>query len=182
MARELSAMLLDSGLHARIDNERGFDHGSFIPLKMMYPHADIPTLQISLVRGLDPRKHLDLGKALGKIRDQNILVIGSGFSFHNLGAFSWDGTNRPDPRNDAFQSWLIETCTAERTDRDREQMLMDWEKAPFARYCHPREEHLLPLHVCLGMAETSATLAFDDYILGKRAVAFLWQKRVDSHR
>ena len=105
---------------------------------------------------------------------ENILVIGSGFSFHNMQAFSWQGMNTPDPANDAFQNWLIETCSGPLSPSEREQRLVEWQKAPSARYCHPREEHLLPLHVCLGMANKAATVIFDDYILGKRAVAFLW--------
>ena len=106
--------------------------------------------------------------------NENILVIGSGFSFHNMRAFSWQGNGAPDPANDAFQNWLIESCTGAMPQSEREQRLVEWEKAPSARYCHPREEHLLPLHVCLGMADKPAKLVFDDQILGKRAVAFLW--------
>ena len=103
---------------------------------------------------------------------ENILVVGSGFSFHNMRAFSWEGTKKPDSQNDAFQEWLIDVCTGLRAQC--EQRLVDWERAPSARYCHPREEHLLPLHVCVGMAEKPAELVFDDYIVGKRALAFLW--------
>jgi len=105
---------------------------------------------------------------------ENILVIGSGFSFHNMNALSWGGITEPDPANDAFQNWLIETCTGSISQSEREQRLIEWSKAPSARYCHPREEHLLPLHVCLSMANKPARQIFDDYILGKRAVAFLW--------
>jgi aromatic ring-opening dioxygenase catalytic subunit (LigB family) len=105
---------------------------------------------------------------------ENILVIGSGFSFHNMRAFSWQDTNIPDQANDDFQNWLIEVCVGPISQSEREQHLIDWEKAPSARYCHPREEHLLPIHVCLGMANKAATKIFDDYILDKRAVAFLW--------
>jgi len=82
--------------------------------------------------------------------------------------------NTPDRANDAFQDWLIDVCTGHTPQFEREQCLVDWDKAPSARYCHPREEHLLPLHVCIGMADRPAKLVFDDYILGKRAVAFLW--------
>jgi 4,5-DOPA dioxygenase extradiol len=105
---------------------------------------------------------------------ENILVIGSGFSFHNLRAFSWQGNPVEDTANDAFQNWLIEVMTRLPSQQEREQQMVAWEQAPAARYCHPREEHLLPLHVCLGMANKPAELIFDDFILGKRAVAFLW--------
>ena len=174
LASRISEILSSAGIPNRIDPQRGYDHGLFIPLKLMYPGADIPCLQLSLLRGLNPARHIALGAALRQLSTENILVIGSGFSFHNVRAFSWQSPDAPDPANDAFQDWLIETCTAEIPQSEREQRLVAWEKAPSARYCHPREEHLLPLHVCLGMADQPARLVFDDYILGKRGVAFLW--------
>lgn len=174
LARQIGDLLKENRVRSRIDSERGFDHGLFIPLKMMYPQADIPALQISLLADLNPSTHLALGNALRGLINENVLIVGSGFSFHNLTAFSFDGTEEPDPRNDAFQEWLIETCTESRSQEDREAGLIEWDKGPYARYCHPREEHLLPLHVCVGMAEAAAKLVFNDYIAGKRAVAFLW--------
>lgn len=174
LARRIAALLGGGGIPARIDAKRGFDHGLFIPLKMMYPEADIPCLQISLLTGLDAQAHISLGKALGGLTDQDVLVIGSGFSFHNMRAFDWSGARNPDARNDAFQEWLIDACAGSHTQQQREQRLIAWQEAPSARYCHPREEHLLPVHACVGMAARPAQLAFDDYIMGKRAVAFLW--------
>jgi aromatic ring-opening dioxygenase catalytic subunit (LigB family) len=174
LAERISGLLNQNQIPVHVDPERGFDHGLFIPLKMMYPEADIPALQLSLLRGLDPEAHLALGKALRSLLDENILVIGSGFSFHNMGAFIWEGGRRPDAANDGFQNWLIETCTHPLSPSEREQRLIGWQKAPAARYCHPREEHLLPLHVCAGMAGKAGRIIFDDYILGKRSLAFLW--------
>ncbi len=174
LANRIAGILKENAIPARIDPDRGFDHGLFIPLKMMYPAADIPALQLSLLRGLNPAAHIALGKALRPLLPENILVIGSGFSFHNLRAFSWEGTDASDPANDAFQNWLIEGNTGSIPQAERERRMVEWEKAPAARYCHPREEHLLPLHVCLGMANAAAKLVFDDKILGKRSVAFLW--------
>lgn len=175
LAARVIGVLEEQHITARIDPRRGYDHGLFIPLKMMYPAANIPALQLSLIRGLDVMKHIALGKALASLINENILVIGSGFSFHNLRAFSWQAIDSPDPANDAFQDWLIETCTGADTEIAREQRLIDWELAPHARYCHPREEHLLPVHVCQGMAGKPAQVIFDDKILGKRSVAFLWE-------
>jgi aromatic ring-opening dioxygenase catalytic subunit (LigB family) len=175
LAEKTAGLLRESGIPAELDMQRGFDHGLFIPLKMMYPDADIPCLQLSLLKGLDPGKHIALGKALRSLLEENILVIGSGFSFHNMGAFSWDGVYHPDPANDAFQDWLIDTCTSAVSENEREQALTEWHKAPSARYCHPRHEHLLPLHVCAGLAGRPGELVFDDAIFGKRGVAFLWQ-------
>lgn len=178
LAARIAGMLERSGIPVRIDARRGFDHGHFIPLKMMYPAADIPSLQLSLVRGLDPAAHVALGRALAPLAAEDILVIGSGFSFHNMQAFSWEGTRAADPRNDAFQDWLVQACTGALPQAERERRLVEWEKAPGARYCHPREEHLLPLHVCFGVAaavtDGPARVVFDDAILGKRAVGLLW--------
>jgi 4,5-DOPA dioxygenase extradiol len=174
LATRIAGLLHKENIPARIDLQRGFDHGLFIPLKLMYPQADIPSLQLSLVRGLNPTAHIALGHALRALLHENILVIGSGFSFHNMRAFSWQSLNAPDPANDAFQNWLIETCAGPLPQPDRERRLIEWEQAPSARYCHPREEHLLPLHVCLGMADQPASVIFNDYILGKRGLAFLW--------
>jgi len=172
LAERIVALLKERGIYSRIDTRRGYDHGLFIPLKMMYPQADIPSLQLSLVQGLDPAEHIALGAALNGLMGDNILVIGSGFSFHNMRELLSAGSKKPDSQNDAFQKWLIDICTGPLAQC--KQRLIDWEKAPSARYCHPREEHLLPLHVCVGMAEKPAQLVFDDYIAGKRAVAFLW--------
>jgi 4,5-DOPA dioxygenase extradiol len=174
LANRIAELLRKDNIASHIDPLRGFDHGLFIPLKLMYPQADIPSLQLSLLRGLNPAAHIALGKALRGLMYENILVVGSGFSFHNMRAFSWQGINTLDPANDAFQNWLIEVCTGPITQTEREQHLIGWEKAPSARYCHPREEHLLPLHVCLGMSDKPAKVIFDDYILGKRGIAFLY--------
>ncbi len=174
LAERIAGLLEKNGIPARIDSQRGFDHGLFIPLKLMVPRADIPAIQLSLVRGLSPAAHMALGRVLRELMSENILVIGSGFSFHNLNAF-FAGDGGPDPANDAFQDWLIETCAGPLPQSEREQRLIEWEHAPSARYCHPREEHLLPLHVCLGMAGRPTTVVFDDKIMGKRAVAFLWR-------
>lgn len=174
LAEKVVEVLSKHDIPARLEHKRGFDHGLFIPLKLMYPKADIPSIQLSLLRGLNPAAHIALGKALKDLMPENILVIGSGFSFHNMQAFSWEGETISDPANDAFQNWLIEVCCGALTQSERERQLAEWQNAPNARYCHPRSEHLLPIHVCLGMAGKKAELIFDDFILGKRAVAFLW--------
>lgn len=173
-AAQIAKMLEDAGISPDIDPNRGYDHGHFIPLLMMFPEADIPTLQLSLIRGLDPAQHLELGEALRPLLDQNVLVIGSGFSFHNMSAFSWRPTGNPDEANDAFQDWLIEALTYPSYEQTHDALL-NWELAPSARYCHPREEHLIPLLVCAGLAQSPARVIFDDKILDKRGLAFGWR-------
>lgn len=164
------------GIEGRKDDERGFDHGMFIPLKIMYPEADIPTIQVSLVRGLDPDVHIALGEALGAIEQKNLLIIGSGFSFHNMRAFFEPDTAETWAANEAFQQWLVETCAGDGlTEEGRKERLAAWEKAPNARYCHPREEHLLPLHVCLGAAGRPSSDHYGPTIFGKKATALLWR-------
>jgi 4,5-DOPA dioxygenase extradiol len=163
------------GFDARLDDERGFDHGVYVPLKLMYPDADIPCVQLSLIRGLDPAAHIRMGQALAALEVENLLIVGSGFSFHNMEAFFSPSGERTQ-RNDAFQSWLIETCTDSRMPENaRTQRLVEWERAPYARFCHPRAEHLLPLHVCYGAAGRACDQRFEPHILGVRAGTFLWK-------
>lgn len=176
LAKKIYTLLQKHGIKAKLDGTRGFDHGVFVPLKIMYPDASIPCVQLSLLNNLDPAAHIRIGNALAKLRSENILILGSGFSFHNLPAFFSDhNPNESDPQNEAFQDWLIDTCSGKTlTQRDREERLIQWERAPYARYCHPREEHLLPLHVCFGIAKSPANLVFEDEVMGKKAISFLW--------
>lgn len=174
LAEEVETALLARGIPCTRDDDRGFDHGHFIPLLLMYPEANIPTIQISLIRGLDPEAHLRMGEALRPLLGQGVLFIGSGFSFHNLRTFNWKAYQQADPLNDTFQDWLVETCCRTEKYTETFRRLKEWSQAPNARYAHPREEHLLPLMVCAGLAGRRGTLLFDDYILSKRGVAFGW--------
>lgn len=178
LAKEIHALLMASGISAKLDEQRGFDHGLFVPLKLMFPQARIPCIQLSLLKNLDPKKHIALGNAIASLREKNILIIGSGMSFHNLKTF-FSSDIDSSKENDAFDHWLIETCTDPAISSEaREQRLIEWEKAPFARFCHPREEHLLPLHVCYGIACAGtpiAKVAFNDQIMGKKVTSLLWQ-------
>ncbi len=154
-----------------LSQNRGFDHGVYIPLSLMYPQADIPVVQISLLSSLDAYAHYQMGRSLSSLLKEDILVIGSGFSFHNMQQF-W---KEDDEKNNAFQNYLIHSCCSNLSYQERMDALVHWEQAPFARYCHPREEHLLPLHVCSGMAKNAAKLVFDEQIIKRRAVGFLWE-------
>lgn len=176
LAAEVQALLHSAGLTVEVDTQRGFDHGMFIPLKWMIPDAHIPCVQLSLLRGLDPTMHIRIGEALQPLRNEQVLILGSGFSFHNLRTFYHPLPNGEDKHNEAFQDFLLDTCTSNSISESQcEQRLKDWSKAPYARYCHPREDHLLPLHVCYGAAKTRATCVFDDLVFGKRALSFLWK-------
>lgn len=146
LAARTRALLEGAGFSTAEDASRGFDHGAFVPLKVTYPEASVPTVQLSLVKGLDPAAHLAMGRALAPLRDEGVLVVGSGMSYHNLRRFGPAG--RADSL--AFDAWLREAVTREPERRD--QALTTWADAPSGRAAHPREEHLLPLHVIAGAA------------------------------
>jgi len=174
LARDIASVLAASGIPVQMDEQRGFDHGVFVPLKLMYPEADIPCLQISLLNHLNALGHIDMGRALSSLRKRNILVLGSGMSFHNLRALFMPELVS-DEENLNFQKWLDETCTAVMSEDERKQQLVNWHEAPGGLACHPRPEHLLPLHVCYGMAGGNAERVFYDEIMGKPVSAFLWK-------
>lgn len=136
-------------LPASDDPDRGLDHGVFIPLKLMFPDADIPVVQLSLRNDLDPGAHLQAGQALASLRDEGVLIVGSGMSFHNMRGY---GDPRFGPVSDQFDRWLADAVSA--AQPERQQALTDWASAPGARLSHPprAEEHLLPLMVAAGAA------------------------------
>lgn len=175
LAKKIHEVLENATVNAKLDELGGFDHGLFVPLKIMYPQANIPCIQLSLVRGLDPLIHINIGRALQNLDYDNLLVIGSGFSFHNMRAFFTPETNESKAQNESFEDWLLDTCSNPSIDEtERVGRLVQWSKAPYARYCHPREEHLLPLHVCYGLAGTHCSEHFELKILNKKSSMYLW--------
>jgi len=175
LAKQVHQAFGDADITSQLNDQRGFDHGLFIPLKIMYPNADIPCIQVSLNHNLNPASHINIGKALAKGEMDNLLIIGSGFSFHNMKAFLSAKAEDAHTKNVAFEQWLIETCSNKDLDEEeRTQRLIDWEQAPHARYCHPREEHLLPLHVCYGATQSPSVKHFELTILNKNSSMYLW--------
>ncbi|MBI5481913.1 MAG: dioxygenase [Deltaproteobacteria bacterium] len=167
VAARVQQLLGAAGIKSRADAARGFDHGTFVPLKLAWPEADVPTVQLSLKEGLDPAEHLALGRALAPLRDEGVYIIGSGMSYHNLGAFGRQGV----PASTAFDGWLRETAGLEAKQRD--ERLVRWASAPAARACHPREEHLLPLMVVAGAAGADkGVTAWHGTLLGLALSAF----------
>jgi aromatic ring-opening dioxygenase catalytic subunit (LigB family) len=124
---------------------RGYDHGVFVPLKVAFPKAVIPVVPLSLAASLDPALHLAAGRALAPLRDEGVLIVGSGMSFHNLRAYLRSETVE---RARAFDAWLTDAVESPAAERD--SLLTGWRSAPFAAYAHPREEHLIPLMVAAG--------------------------------
>lgn len=148
VAARVKALLDAGGMKTNADSERGFDHGTFSLMKPIYPDADVPVVQLALEDNLDPVRHLAAGRLLKPLRDEGVLILGSGSSYHNLR--QWNASAALPSRQ--FDAWLRETLL-DVSPEERERRLIDWEKAPSARTAHPREEHLLPLMVALGAAE-----------------------------
>ncbi len=159
LAARVQGLLETAGIPARLDAERGFDHGAFTPLKVIYPGADVPVVQLSLKEGLDPATHLSMGRALAPLRDEGVLIVGSGLSYHNLREFFSPRAWGPSKEFDAWLNGAVLGGSA----ADRGKLLTAWKTAPAARAAHPREEHLLPLMVAVGAAgDGSAELAYHE--------------------
>ncbi len=151
LAVRVRGLLEAAGFASAEDAERGFDHGTFVPLGRVFPDADVPTVQLSLERGLDPARHLAMGRALAPLRDEGVFLVGSGMSYHNMRGFRAPGA---DEHAERFDAWLRETSRRDAVARDA--ALARWMDAPAAREVHPREEHLLPLMVVAGAAGSDA--------------------------
>jgi aromatic ring-opening dioxygenase catalytic subunit (LigB family) len=149
IAQRALALMQEAKLPARLDAARGFDHGTYSILAITHPQADVPVLQVSLRADYDPDAHLRLGRALAPLRNEGVLIIGSGSSYHNLRRFFGPPGRREDSAR--FDAWLRETLL-ESAPLRRTERLLEWASAPAARQAHPREDHLMPLHVAVGAA------------------------------
>ena len=150
LARRAHSLIQQADLPTRLDVERGFDHGTYSILAVTHPQADVPVFQVSIRADYDPEAHLRLGRALAPLRDEGVLIIGSGSSYHNLRRFfGARGRNEDSAR---FDTWLRETLV-ESAPAQRSERLLEWQRAPAAREAQPREDHLMPLHVVAGAAE-----------------------------
>ena len=168
LAVRVAELLRNAGLLSATDPTRGYDHGVFVPLKVAFPQADVPVVTLSLDHSLDPALHIAAGRALAPLRDEGVLIVASGMSFHNL-----RGYMRPETpgRADAFDAWL--TSAVESPGAERNSLLSNWREAPFAAYSHPREEHLIPLMVASGAGgEAAGKRIFTDEPIGARISAY----------
>lgn len=173
LAKLLNERLTHAGFEVENNPSRGLDHGVFVPMAVLFPEADVPCLQISLNRNLDPRWHVELGQQLAGLDD--VLILGSGFTFHNMKAFFDPNNEQARIANREFEAWLNTTMTSnELSEQQRAEQLINWHKAPYARICHPREEHLLPLHVCYGATEKACDELLPFTVLGKATSMMLW--------
>lgn len=167
LARRVVTLLGAAGISTHTDDRRGFDHGTFIPFKVSWPAAEVPTIQLSLKAGLDPAEHLAIGRALAPLRDEGVLLLGSGMSYHNLHDLGTPSARRVAA---SFDAWLQEAATAKPEIRARR--LTEWASAPGARHAHPRAEHLLPLMVMAGAAgDDAGRVTFNEDWMGVRISA-----------
>jgi aromatic ring-opening dioxygenase catalytic subunit (LigB family) len=167
LAPRVRGLLADAGFESAVETKRGLDHGVFVPFMLVYPKADMPIMQLSLLNSLDPGLHLDLGRALAPLRREGVLIVGSGMSYHNLAAmFSGRGAEAAV----SFDEWLGEATHDPQT---RDEKLKGWRSAPGGRESHPREEHLLPLMVAAGAADGDPGFrSFSESIAGKAVSGF----------
>ena len=149
LAEQIGELLTNAGINNQQNALRGFDHGVFVPLKLMFPEADIPVVQMSLRNDLDPKAHLAAGQALHSLRQEGVLIIGSGMSFHNMRGYGDANFTAP---SEHFDEWLMTTIAANQDERS--SALSDWSSAPNALESHllGAEEHLLPLMIAVGAA------------------------------
>lgn len=145
LASRIHTLLKNNKIPCELDTKRGFDHGVFIPLMLTFPDADIPVVTLSLHASFNPELHLRIGESLQALREEGVLIIGSGMSFHSKG-----GTEK-NPAGKDFDQALCKLM-ANPDSKYRNEMLSKWEQLPGARNAHPREEHLIPLHVVVGAA------------------------------
>ncbi len=167
LAQTVAKLLAGAGLPSRVDRTRGLDHGVFIPLKVAFPDAEIPVVEMSVDRGLDPALHLAAGRALASLRDEGVLILATGMSFHNLRGYN-------DPRftipSEQFDAWLSESLALQ--GRDRDERLESWEQAPAARLAHPDAEHLMPVMIAAGAAAGSAEKIYSEQVMLTAISAF----------
>ena len=152
LARRVQELLHAGGIQARLDPKRGYDHGTFSIMKPLYPAEDIPVVQLSIDRSYDPELHLQLVRLLAPLRQEGVLIIGSGLSYHNLREARSSAAIIPSR---VFDAWLHETVIAAPPE-ERMQRLINWDRAPSARAAHPEEDHLIPLMAVVGAAESEA--------------------------
>jgi 4,5-DOPA dioxygenase extradiol len=162
VARRVETLLEGAGFPVREESERGWDHGVFIPMMVAVPDADISLVQMSLRKDLDPAMHIAIGRALAPLRDEGVLIVGSGMSFHNLRARGPQVTPVADEWDAALTDAVTDPDPAARADR-----VARWEELPHARFAHPEAEHLLPLMVALGAGgDGPAVRDYADHVLG----------------
>jgi 4,5-DOPA dioxygenase extradiol len=154
LAQRVARLLGGQGYQVDVDPGRGLDHGAWTPLILGYPEADVPVAQFSIQSHLGPAHHLKIGEALRPLRDEGVLIIGSGGATHNLRELSRQrGNPVPQQWTAEFNDWLADALLARRTD----DLVNYRARAPQAVRNHPTDEHLIPLYVALGAGDPGGT-------------------------
>jgi aromatic ring-opening dioxygenase catalytic subunit (LigB family) len=163
LALHVRDLIAATHINVAVDPKRGFDHGVFVPLSLLYPQADMPIVMVSVRSDYDAVSHLAVGRALEPLRDEGVLIVGSGLNYHNMQGFR-QRTGTADA--EVFTRYLDETLTE--TDAPaRAVRLAHWDTAPRARLAHPREDHLMPLLVAAGAAGSDpGRILFSEYVMG----------------
>jgi aromatic ring-opening dioxygenase catalytic subunit (LigB family) len=160
LAARGAGLLREAGMTAALDPVRGYDHGVFVPLKVAFPDADVPIVQMSVEQSFDPALHMAAGHALAPLRDEGVLIVGSGMSFHNMRGYGNPAAVAPSTQ---FDRWL--TAAAEAEPGERARRLAAWDQAPAGRLSHPREEHLIPLMVAAGASDAPGRSIFNGEVM-----------------
>jgi 4,5-DOPA dioxygenase extradiol len=161
LASHVQSLLTKSGISAKLDHDRGYDHGVFVPLMQAFPDITVPVIQVSILASLDPLDHIRMGEALAPLRKEGVLIVASGQATH--------GRSTPQQSKE-FVKWLTDTVTDTDTHTDadtRRQQLIDYRKeSPHNLITHRREEHLIPIHVAIGAAGSDqGKLLYDFYAM-----------------
>jgi 4,5-DOPA dioxygenase extradiol len=175
LAEHAVSLLTSHGIRAELHPDRGLDHGAWVPLKAMYPEANVPVTQLSLIQNGSPAEHLTMGSALAPLRDEGVLILATGAITHNFGWLVWQpATGLPDevPQARSFADWVASRLAAKDT-----QALMAYRTASLGAEAHPREEHFLPLFVALGAAGSEVPVRFQPHFAygGLAMDAYVWQ-------
>jgi len=177
LAAKVVSLLSAAGLAADSHPSRGLDHGAWVPLTGMYPQAGLPVTQLSLIRGADPATHLELGRALAPLRDEGVLIVGSGAITHNFGWIDWRAGTTPLPKAKAFADWIADRLAAQDI-----ASLLAYRSAPYGADAHPTEDHFLPFFAALGAAMGDAAERFEPHFAygGLSMDAYLWRQSKTS--
>lgn len=168
LGERATALLAEGGLTPQAVADQGLDHGAWVPLLLMYPEADIPVVQLSLTRGQGAAHHHEIGRLLAPLREEGVLLVGSGGAVHNLGALSH--SDRPAPWAQAFEDWLVDSVTGDRRDE-----LLAWQDRGDARQAQPTDEHFLPLFFAMGAGQGAGRLLHRGFTYGSLSMAaFAW--------
>lgn len=166
LAQQIVQRLSNNKIDAVLDKSRDWDHGVFVPLMVMFPDADIPVVEVSILQSYDPAAHIAIGKALAPLRDQGVLILGSGFATHTFGSPAAKNAEFIDHVNRVVENYSPE---------EREKAFLEWTKFPSARAAHAQEDHFVPMHVVVGASgQDKGKVLFRAPVMNGRGIFCNW--------